>query len=374
MIGVARTLSRVLLGFSIALSSAAQTSTSTSAPASAAIEEKTLHGFAAIHPIDVHVHVFKTDHAFQKMLERLNLKVMDILVMDDTESFRKKLQPQIDDAVELVRSSGGHVTLCTTFDPYKFDSASFADDAINQINLNFAQGAVAVKIWKNIGMEIKDSNGQYIMADDSKFEPIYKDIASHGKTLMAHQAEPDVAWGPPDPSDPSSSYYRENPQWYVAGRPGFPSKQKILEARDHVLANNPQLRMVGVHLGSMEKDLDNIAKHFDKYPNFAIDTAARMDYLMLMPPKKVRAFLIKYQDRVLYGTDLDFLADASPAEVVEDWLSSYARDWNFLATGETFDFKGRQVQGLNLPQPVLKKIFHDNAIHWIPGLADSPTN
>ena len=132
------------------------------------------------------------------------------------------------------------------------------------------------------------------MADDPKFEPIYRDIASHGKTLMAHQAEPDVAWGPPDPSDPSSSYYRENPQWYVAGRPGFPSKQKILDARDHVLANNPQLRMVGVHLGSMERDLDNIARHFDKYPNFAIDTAARMRYLMLMPPKEVRAFLIQY--------------------------------------------------------------------------------
>ncbi|HYK51206.1 MAG TPA: amidohydrolase, partial [Terriglobales bacterium] len=86
------------------------------------------------------------------------------------------------------------------------------------------------------------------------------------------------------------------------------------------------------------------------------------------------AFLIKYQDRVLYGTDLDFLADASPAEVVKDWQSSYARDWNFLATSETFNFSGRQVQGLNLPQTVLKKIFHDNAIRWIPGLADSPTN
>jgi hypothetical protein len=77
MIGVARTLSRVLLGFSIALSSAAQTSTSTSAPATAAGEERTLRAFAAIHPIDVHVHVFKTDPAFQKMLERLNLKLMD---------------------------------------------------------------------------------------------------------------------------------------------------------------------------------------------------------------------------------------------------------------------------------------------------------
>ena len=229
MIGVARTLSRVLLGFSIALSSAAQTSTSTSAPATAASEERTFRAFAAIHPIDVHVHVFKTDPAFQKMLERLNLRLMDILVMDDTESDRKQLQPQVDDALELVRSSRGHVVLCTTFDPYKLDSASFHDDAINQINLNFAQGALAVKIWKNIGMEIKDSSGEYVMADDSKFDPIYKDIASHSKTLMAHQAEPDVAWGPPDPSDPSSSYYRENPQWYVAGRPGFPSKQKILE-------------------------------------------------------------------------------------------------------------------------------------------------
>jgi len=376
MIGVARTLSRVLLGLSIALSSTAQTSTSTSAPATGAGEEGNLRAFAAIHPIDVHVHVFKTDPAFQRMLERLNLKLMDILVMDDTESYRKQLQlqPQVDNALGLVRSSRGHIVLCTTFDPYKFDSASFDDDAINQINLNFAQGAVAVKIWKNIGMEIKDSSGQYVMADDSRFEPIYKDIASHGKTLMAHQAEPDVAWGPPDPSDPSSSYYRENPQWYVAARPGFPSKQKILEARDHVLANNPQLRMVGVHLGSMERDLDNIARHFDKYPNFAIDTAARMRYLMLMPPNEVRAFLIMYQDRVLYGTDLDFLADASPAEVVKDWQSSYARDWNFLATSETFNFRGRQVHGLNLPQAVLKKIFRDNAIHWIPGLADRQTN
>lgn len=92
MVGVARSLSRVVLGFSIALSSIAQTTPSTSAPASTASEESTLRAFAAIHPIDVHVHVFKTDPAFQKMLEGLNLKVMDILVMDDTESDRKQLQ------------------------------------------------------------------------------------------------------------------------------------------------------------------------------------------------------------------------------------------------------------------------------------------
>jgi predicted TIM-barrel fold metal-dependent hydrolase len=268
----------------------------------------------------------------------------------------------------LVRSSHGRIALCTTFDPYKFDSASFSSDAIKQVDRDFTQGAVAVKIWKNIGMEIKDSSGQYVMADDPKFEPIYQDIASHGKTLMTHQAEPDVAWGPPDGSDPSWTYYRENPQWYVANRSGFPSKQRILEARDHVLANNPQLRMVGVHLGSMERDLDNIASHLDKYPNFAIDTAARMEYLMLTPPEKVRAFLMKYQDRVLYGTDLDLHPDANFPETLKEWQSTYARDWKFLATSETLSVEGKQIQGLHLPQPVLQKMFRSNAIRWIPGL------
>jgi hypothetical protein len=369
-------LVQLLLGFCISLYSAAQTPVSSN-PASSnrndsqensAAEQAALRGFAAIHPIDVHVHVFKTDPAFQQMLEQLNLKVLDILVMDDTLPYRKQLQPQVDEGFALVKNGHGHVALCTTFDPYKFDSATFTADAIKQINRDFAHGAVAVKIWKNIGMEIKNSSGQYIMADDPKLEPIYKDIAAHGKTLMTHLAEPDVAWGPPDPSDPSWSYYQENPQWYVANRPGFPSKQKILEARDHILAENPDLRMVGVHLGSMERNLDNIAAHFDKYPNFAIDMAARMDYLMLTPPEKVRAFLIKYQDRVLYGTDLDLLPDADVQETLKDWRSTYARDWKYLATGETFSFEGKQVQGLNLPQPVLQKIFHSNAVHWIPGL------
>jgi len=331
-------------------------------------EEQVLRAFAAEHPIDVHVHVFKIDPAFQGMLEHLNLKLMNILVMDDTLPYRKELEPQVKDALALMHSSHGHIAFCTTFDPYKFSDPSFDAGSIKQINRDFADGAVAVKIWKNIGMEIKNADGKFIMADDPKFEPIYKDIAEHGKTLMAHQAEPDVAWGPPDLSDPSWSYYQENPQWFLYNKPGFPSKQEILNARDHVLAENPKLRMVGVHLGSMEKSLENIATHLDRYPNFAVDMAARMEYLMMAPPDKVRAFLIKYQDRVLYGTDLDLLATADVQESLKEWESTYARDWRFLATDETFQSEGRTVHGLNLPKPVLAKIFHDNAIHWIPGL------
>lgn len=370
----ARPIAQTLLLLSLTMACVTQAQTPAQTPSNTSADEAALRAFAAVHPIDVHVHVFKSDPALQQLLEQLNLKLLNILVMDDTLPYRKQLQPQVNDALALVRSSHGHIALCTTFDPYKLESPSFAADAIQQIDRDFANGALAVKVWKNIGMEIKDNKGRYVLADDPRFEPIYKDIAKHGKTLMTHQAEPDVAWGPPDPSDPSWSYYQENPQWYVANRPGFPSKQQILEARDHVLANNPNLRMVGVHLGSMERDLDNMGRHLDKYPNFAIDMAARMDYLMLAPPDKVRAFLIKYQDRVLYGTDLDLLADADAKEELKEWRSTYARDWKFLATGETFTLEGKQFQGLNLPQPVLRKIFHENAISWIPGLGDAQTH
>src|SRR5258708_18434853 len=182
-------------------------------PAGRSQDEQALQSLAALHPIDVHVHVFKKDPGFQAMLQRLNLKLLNILVMDDTLPYRNRLQPQIDDSFALMHSSQGHVALCTTFNPYTFDNPTFTADSIKQIDQDFAHGAVAVKIWKNIGMELKDRSGKYIMADDAKFQPIYQDIAAHGKTLLMRQAEPDVAWGPPDPSDPSWSYYQENPQW-----------------------------------------------------------------------------------------------------------------------------------------------------------------
>src|SRR6266704_3400239 len=117
--------------------------------------EQALNSLAALQPIDVHVHVFKTDPAFQAFLERLHLTLVNILVVDDTLSYRKRLEPQVADALALVRSSRGHIALCTTFDPYKFNDDSFQRETIKQLDENFAQDALAVKIWKNIGMEIK---------------------------------------------------------------------------------------------------------------------------------------------------------------------------------------------------------------------------
>jgi predicted TIM-barrel fold metal-dependent hydrolase len=329
-----------------------------------------LQAFAALDPIDTHVHAFKTDPEITDLMTRLRLHILDICVAD-THGIYAELDTETARAKAFVHASPGHARLCVTFDPFGFRQKDFARKTIEQIRQEFAQGAVAVKIWKNIGMELQTPTGQYVMPDDPAFEPIYRAIAKDNKTLIAHVAEPSSCWQPPNPDSPDYDYYKENPQWYMYLHPDHPRKEVIIAARDHLLAANPTLRVVGAHLGSMETEVDEIAKRFDRYPNFAVDTAARMEYLMIQPREKVRNFLIKYQTRVLYGTDLEFLTDESTADALKDWQETYARDWKFLATNETLEFRGRKVQGLQLPEPVLHRIFHDNAVQWIPGIASS---
>ena len=327
-----------------------------------------LAGFTAMAPIDAHAHVYADDPSFAAMLKRLNLRILDICVIDDRDAFSKGLEPQRGDVLKVRRITGGRAAFCTTFSPYGFEESGFEEQTIRQLNHDFSNGAVAVKIYKVMGMEMKNKAGKWVMADDPAFEPIYQDIAAHNRTVVAHLAEPDSCWQPPNPSSPDYGYYKEHPEEYAYAHPDWPSKASILAARDHLLAENPRLRVVGAHLGSMETDVDQMARRFDRYPNFAVDTAARVPYLMLQPRAKVRAFLIKYQDRVLYGTDLGLMPGENTTKALQHWREEYLRDWRFFATDEEVTYHGKQYEGLKLPQPVLRKIFHDNAVHWFPGI------
>lgn len=337
-------------------------------------EASDLAALARIGPIDTHAHVFVDSPAYYQMMKDLNLHIVDICVVG-----RANLPPsqsaeaQFKRAMAVHRGSQGRAGVCTTFNPYLFREKSFDQDAMKQLNGDFAAGAIAVKIWKNMGMDLKFPSGKYVMPDDPVFEPIYKDIAAHHKTMIAHLAEPDTCWesfAQMGPLNPDYNYYKKNPYWHFYGRKDVPSKAEILRARDHLLEMNPNLRVVGAHLGSMETNVDEIAKRFDRYPNFNVDTAARIHYLMLQPNPKVRAFLIKYQDRVCYGTDggLNQRNENDTTQVLKNWKYKYAMSWKYFATDETFEYRGFKVHGLKLPMSVVRKIYHGNAARLFPGL------
>ncbi|MBZ5594849.1 MAG: amidohydrolase [Acidobacteriia bacterium] len=327
-----------------------------------------LTAFSAMAPIDVHAHVFKDDPAFTAMLKRLNLRILDVCVVDKHDRGYEEAAPQNQKAREIMQSTGGRAAWCSTFDPQDFDKPGFASRSNKTLNDTFGEGAVAVKIYKNIGMELKKRDGSYLMPDDTVFNPIFANIAARNRTVLAHIAEPTSSWRPLDPSNPDYSYYKDNPDWFMYLHPDHPSKQTIIDARDRLLANNPRLRVIGCHLGSMEVDVQEIAEHFDRYPNFAVDTAARVIYLMMQPPEKVRAFLLRYQDRVIYGTDLDLMPWSDTPARLRHWQEEYLRDWKYFATDSWVEYEGKRYRGLNLPEPVLRKLYHENAVHWVPGI------
>jgi predicted TIM-barrel fold metal-dependent hydrolase len=151
------------------------------------------------------------------------------------------------------------------------------------------------------------------------------------------------------------------------GKPGAPVKGEILAARDRVLARYPKLRVVGCHLGSDEDDLKRLARRLDAYSNFAVDTAARVRYFARTDRDHAREFLNRYQDRILYATDFSF-REGDAAAAAKSLQATHDRDWEFFSGGGVMEYAGRQTRGLELPAGVLRKIFRENALHWLPGL------
>ncbi len=255
----------------------------------------------------------------------------------------------------------------STFDARGFEKPEFPEQTIASLRQSFADGAIAVKIWKNIGMSIKGKSGAYLLPDDRALRPVYEAILKEGKTLVAHLAEPDGAWLPLDAKNPEIRYYSANPQWHLYGKTGAAVKEDILKARDRVLASMPKLRVVGCHLGSDEDDLKELARRLDTYPNFAVDTAARIRYFARGDREQVRQFLIRYQDRILYATDFS-LREAEPAAAARSLKSVHDRDWAFFSGADAMEYDAKPTRGLDLPEGVLRKLFRDNALRWLPGI------
>ena len=156
------------------------------------------------------------------------------------------------------------------------------------------------------------------------------------------------------------------------GKAGGPVKEDMIKARDRVLARYPKLRVVGCHVGSDEDGLTRLAKRLDAFPNFAVDTAARVRYFARGDRDQVRQFLTRYHDRILYATDFS-LREGDPATAARSLRVVYDRDWDFFAGGELMEYVGRPTRGLALPGAVLRKIFRENALRWMPVLKAYPS-
>jgi hypothetical protein len=324
--------------------------------------------FASLEKIDVHVHINSADSALidQAAADRFRLLTINV----DYPDF-PPIAEQARIAQELAAAHPALLAYAATFSMHGWDEPGWQQHVIQDLDAAFASGAVAVKVWKNIGMEFRDANGRLVMIDDPKFDAVFDFIRERHRVLIGHQGEPHNCWLPISDMTVNNDkeYFREHPQYHMFLHPELPSYEEQMAARDRMLDRNPNLKFMGAHMASLEWNVEKLAIFLDRYPNTVVDLAARMGQVQFQSNQdqdKVRRFFIRYQDRLLYGTDLSQDPGADPKEVRRDAHATWLRDWQYLATGLTFSVPelNAPVHGLSLPKEVVTKIYSTNAERW----------
>lgn len=336
----------------------------------------TVSDFNYLPKIDAHFHYNTSDIRYLKFADSLNFRLISPNV--DTEM---PIDKQLEICASIKKLYPDKFAFLGTFSVDSFGKDGFAESTIARIETGIRLGASGIKIWKNIGMVLKDASGRFIMADDSAFLPVFNYLETKNIPLLAHLGEPRNCWLPENEMTVGSDrrYYKKHPQYHMYLHPEEPSYEDQVNARDHLLKNHPALNFTGAHLASLEWSVEELAKRFDRFPNLKADLAARIGHLQyqsLTNREKVREFLIKYQDRIVYGSDMtiaenDTNFSAMSAGIRARWLGH----WAYLATDsifETGDPDGRKVKGLNLPCRVMDKIFFVNGEQYFSGRFSNP--
>ncbi len=251
-------------------------------PAAQGPTAKPTPGFEQLRKVDIHSHIYEDLPVVNAMLRRINLRVINVSVpaTDGHMAFMHRFN------AGLVTQHPDLFSWASTFDVAARNEPDYGARIAKALDETFAKGAVMVKIWKEVGLELKRPDGSFVLPDDPIFDPVYAHLALRKKPLLAHLAEPREAWLPLDPKGVHYGYYSRNPKWHLYGRPEFPSHERLMESRDHILAKHPTLIVIGAHVGSLEWDVDEVAKRLDKYPNFYVEVSARTRDLTRQPPRQ----------------------------------------------------------------------------------------
>jgi predicted TIM-barrel fold metal-dependent hydrolase len=242
-----------------------------------------------------------------------------------------------------------------------------------QLKQDLAQGAVGVKVWKDIGMQQRDADGHAVMVDDARFTPIFQFLEQRGVVVLGHQGEPRNAWLPLDQMTTRGDrqYFTAHPEYHMFAHAEWPTYEAQLAARDQLLNRHPRLKYIGLHLASLEWSVERIGDFLGRYPNASVDLAARLVHLKLQASadrEQVREFFIRFQDRIVYATDLTRLPEQSDAAFADEAHTVWLEDWRFLSGSAALRSEEFEApfQGLALPREVLDKIYHANARKLFP--------
>ncbi len=282
-----------------------------------------------------------------KAMDNANVKTVVVL----TGMWGDKLQGVVD---ELVKPYPGRFMVFAQDDWSKIDDPNFSQEMVAQLDDAVARGARGLKVLKDLGLGVRDKSGKLITVDDPRLDPVWEECGRLGIPVSIHTSDPEAFFHPTNNTNERYEELIGHPDWSFYGS-DFPSKEELLAARDRMFAKHPKTTFISLHFGNWPENLDYVGSLLDKNPNVNVEFGARQAELGRQP-RRAREFFMKYQDRIMFGTD---------SEVTEEMYRNYFR---WLETNdEYFDYwgypgQGRwKIYGMGLPDSVLEKVYHKNA-------------
>jgi predicted TIM-barrel fold metal-dependent hydrolase len=308
--------------------------------------------------IDFHSHQPApiTPDAFDKIVESMNPLNLQVLVNASGASGDRLVQ-----AVAAIKASK-HKDRMVQFTTINFTNVGpgFGQRAAQQLEADIKAGALGVgEINKGFGLNARKADGTRLHLDDPELDPIWQTAGRLNIPIFIHTADPQEFFQPIDYKNErwlELALYRDR-RYPVPPNPSF---EELMGERDRLFKRNPKTTFVAAHLGWHANDLGRLAKMLDTMPNLYSEVGAVL-YDLGRQPRAAREFMIKYQDRILFGKD-SYQPDEFPYywrvfETADEYFDYY-RDYHAFW----------KLYGLDLPDQVLKKLYYQNALKLVPGI------
>jgi predicted TIM-barrel fold metal-dependent hydrolase len=324
--------------------------------------------------IDFHVHAggLTTPDAYEHLI-----RLMDTIGMGAIVNLNGGTGNTLDKVLSAGQPHRDRVANFITFSADGINEPGWSEKFAAEMDRAFKAGAMGMKVSKQLGQGARNPDGTFIQADDPRLDAIWAMAAKHNRPIMIHLSDSIGRFypiGPKNeryeaglwrkPGDTSGNLYLEGPKYEV-----------IEAARENMHRKHPKTRFVNAHMAMLYYDPQKLARFLETYPNADVEISATVQDLG-RAPRLWREFIIKYQDRVLMGSD------GNPNRQPDEFWTPH---WRYLETYDEYFYHPAQIRtpggspghgrwnisGIGLPDAVLRKVYYENALRHLPSLRAS---
>jgi len=288
--------------------------------------------------IDAHCH-YGTPASSGRMIKAGQLygvsKWMGICRIDQVKALRKRFGQQAGFSIWM--------------DHREARPQPFVDHSLRIIEQAVKLRCHCIKFWYKPEFNLR--TGMFF--DDPRLDPIFQAISDAGLPVLVHIADPDIWW---------RKVYHDTER--------YETKKFTYRQLKNTLGRFPQLRVLVAHFGGWPENLPFLADILERYPNCFFDTSATkwIARELSQQPAEARSFMIRYADRLLFGSDLVAFKRADlDHHCSRYWVHRHLYESDRFAPSpiDDPDAEGRvHVAGLDLPGQLLARLYHDNACHF----------